>query len=376
MLLDYIFLVLVGFIMAALLGQRIIPGILVVAHHKNLFDLPDERKVHNRPIPRLGGVTFFPVIVFVMTVIGLLLYTYLPMKLTFFHSDGIPEFFGLLAGLTLLYVIGIGDDLVGVRYSRKFLIQIVSASMIPLSGLYINNFYGLFGINEIPFFLGIPLTLLLTVFITNAINLIDGIDGLASGLCIVALGMFGVTFALESLWMYTLLAFISVGVIIPFFCYNVYGNVEKGHKIFMGDTGSLTLGFILSVMVVKYCMFHVGDEAAVDGAPLVTAFSILLVPCLDVIRVVLGRIRRKANPFKPDRTHLHHKFLNMGFSARRSLLCIQLMAISFIVVTYVLLYIGVNANIVFVLDVVVWILLNVMFTRKIRQYTSNIITHN
>ena len=213
--------------------------------------------------------------------------------------------------------------------------------------------------------MGIPLTLLLTVFITNAINLIDGIDGLASGLCIVALGMFGVTFALEGQWMYTLLAFVCVGVIIPFFCYNVYGNVEKGHKIFMGDTGSLTLGFILSMMVMKYCMHTPGEAEAVDGAPLVTAFSILLVPCLDVIRVVLGRVKRKANPFKPDRTHLHHKFLNMGLTARRSMLCIQLMAISFIVVTYGLINLGVNANIVFVLDVVVWTLVNMMFSRRI-----------
>ena len=366
-MLDYISLVVVSFVMAALLGQRFIPGILVVAHHKDLFDLPDERKVHDRPIPRLGGVTFFPVIVFVMSVIGLLLYIYLPMEDAFFHANSIPEYLGLLAGLTLLYVIGIGDDLVGVRYSRKFLIQIMSAAMIPLSGLYINQFYGLFGLYDIPAFVGVPLTLLLTVFITNAINQIDGIDGLASGLCIVALGMFGVTFALEGLWMYTLLAFICVGVIIPFFCYNVYGNVDKGNKIFMGDTGSLTLGFILSVMVMKYCMYVPGDTEVVDGAPLVTAFSILLVPCLDVCRVVLGRVRRKVNPFKPDRTHLHHKFLALGLTARRSMLSIQLLAVSFIVVTYVLIYAGVNANFVFLFDVLVWTLLNMWLTRVIHS---------
>ena len=366
-MLDYILLVVVSFVMAALLGQRFIPGVLVVAHHKNLFDLPDERKVHDRPIPRLGGVTFFPVIVFVMSIICLLLYICLPMKDAFFNANSIPEYLGLLAGLTLLYVIGIGDDLVGVRYSRKFLIQIISAAMIPLSGLYINQFYGLFCLYDIPAFVGVPLTLLLTVFITNAINLIDGIDGLASGLCIVALGMFGVTFAFEGLWMYTLLAFISVGVIIPFFCYNVYGNVDKGKKIFMGDTGSLTLGFILSVMVMKYCMYVPGDTEAVDGAPLVTAFSILLVPCLDVCRVVLGRVRRKVNPFKPDRTHLHHKFLALGLTARRSMLCIQLLAVSFIVVTYVLIYAGVNSNLVLVFDVLVWTLLNMWLTRVIHS---------
>ena len=366
-MLNYIFLLLASFLLAALLGQRIIPGVLLVAHHKNLFDLPDERKVHNHPIPRLGGVTFFPVIVFVMSLVCLLQFSFGPLKDGFFSANCISEFLGLTGGLTLLYVIGIGDDLVGVRYSRKFLIQILAALLIPLSGLYINNFYGLFGLHEIPVFIGIPLTVLLTVFVTNAINLIDGIDGLASGLCIVALGMFGVTFALEGLWMYALLAFICVGVIIPFFCYNVFGNIEKEHKIFMGDTGSLTLGYILSLMAIKYSMYNGEADAVVDGAPLVTAFSVLLVPCLDVCRVVLGRIRRKAHPFKPDRTHLHHKFLKMGFTARWSLVLIQLMAVSFIVVTYLLIYAGMPANVVFVFDLLVWTLLNIWFSMIIQK---------
>lgn len=369
-MLNYILLVAASFILAAFLGQKFIPGVLVVAHHKNLFDLPDERKVHDRPIPRLGGVTFFPVIVFVMALICLLQFCFTPAEGEFFYNQNISECLGLLAGLTLLYVIGIGDDLIGVRYSRKFFIQTLASLMIPLSGLYINDFYGLFGLHAIPFYIGIPLTVILTIFITNAINLIDGIDGLASGLCIVALGMFGVTFALKGLWMYTLLAFICVGVIIPFFCYNVFGNVEKGHKIFMGDTGSLTLGFILSLMAIKYSMYNGEVDVAVDGAPLVTAFSVLLVPCLDVCRVVLGRIRKKANPFKPDRTHLHHKFLQMGFSPRRSLVLIQIMAISFIVVTYMLIHAGLPANVVFVFDLLIWTLANIWFTMIIEKKTK------
>lgn len=366
-MLDYILLMIGSLLLAAFMGQRIIPGVLVVAHHKNLFDLPNQRKVHDHPIPRLGGVTFFPVIVFVMSLICLLQFTFEPMQEGFFTANSISEFLGLTAGLTLLYIIGIGDDLVGVRYSWKFLIQIIVAILVPLSGLYINNFYGLFGLHEIPYFIGIPLTMLLTVFVTNAINLIDGIDGLASGLCIVALGMFGVTFVLEGLWMYALLAFICVGVIIPFFYYNVFGNIEKEHKIFMGDTGSLTLGYILSLMAIKYSMYNGETDNVVDGAPLVTAFSVLLVPCLDVCRVVLGRMRRKAHPFKPDRTHLHHKFLLMGFSARRSLVLIQIMAIIFIVVTYLLIFVGIPATVVFIFDLFIWIVLNIWFSRIIRK---------
>ena len=361
-----IILVSVGLMVAALLGRLVIPGVLMVAFDKNLFDLPDERKVHDRPIPRLGGVSFFPVIVFCMFVACLFLLR-CPYCEGFFSSNIVPEMLALVAGLTLLYVVGIGDDLVGVRYSRKFLVQIVSALLIPAAGLYINNFYGLFGIGEIPSYIGVPFTVLLVVFVTNAINLIDGIDGLASGLSSVALVMFGITFAIEGLWMYSLLAFICVGVLIPFFCYNVFGNVEKQHKIFMGDTGSLTLGFILSLLAIKYSMYTGMTDHSVDGAPLMTAFSMLMVPCFDVLRVVMGRLRRKAHPFKPDRTHLHHKFLLMGFKPRTSMMLILLMAAGYIVMTYALINVGVPANVVFVWDLMVWIVSNIWFSIVIRK---------
>lgn len=364
---EHLFPVVAGFLLAALLGRIFIPGILVVAHQKHLFDLPDARKVHTAPIPRLGGVTFFPVILFVMCVVFLFMSRYITSYSLFFSTHIISEFLGLLGGLTLLYVIGVGDDLVGVRYSRKFLIQIISALLIPAAGLYINDFYGLFGIGEIPSYVGIPFTVLLTVFVTNAINLIDGIDGLASGLSIVALGMFGFTFAVEGLWMYTLLAFVCVGILIPFFCYNVFGDVQKQHKIFMGDTGSLTLGFILSLMAIKYSMYNGEADQSVDGAPLMTAFSMLLVPCLDVLRVVMGRLRRKAHPFKPDRTHLHHKFLLMGLKPRTSMMLILLMAVAFIVLTYSLINVGIPANVVFVLVLLIWIIVNIWFSIVIRD---------
>ena len=365
-MIGQIIIILVSFVVAVLLGILLIPGILTVAFDKHLFDLPDERKVHNLPIPRLGGVSFFPVIVFCLFVACLFLLR-CPYCDGFFSDRIVPEMLGLVAGLTLLYMVGIGDDLVGVHYSRKFLVQVVAALLIPAAGLYINNFYGLFGIGEIPSCIGVPLTVFLVVFITNSINLIDGIDGLASGLSMVALVMFGITFAIEGLWIYTLLAFICVGVLIPFFFYNVWGSAEKHHKIFMGDTGSLTLGFILSLMAIKYSMFKGAANESVDGAPLLTAFSMLLVPCLDVVRVVVRRLQRKAHPFKPDRTHLHHKFLLMGIKPRASMISILLMAAGYIAMTYVLINVGVPANVVFILDLLLWIVSNIWFSIVIRR---------
>lgn len=365
-----LYIIISAFVSAVILGRIIIPNILIISLRKRLFDVPDERKVHKRPIPRLGGVTFFPVILFSLCV-------FTAVRLMTGHgpaetstTDLVCEFLFLTGGLTLLYIVGIADDLIGVRYRKKFLVQIISAAMFPLSGLYINNFYGLFGIYLIPAEVGIPLTMLLVVFITNAINLIDGIDGLASGLSMVALLVFGVLFVHFRMWSYAMLAFVTVGVIIPFFSYNVFGSADLGRKIFMGDTGSLTLGYILSFFVIKYCMYEPDMLLTMKTSPVLVSFSVLMVPCLDVIRVVLRRARNKRSLFMPDKTHIHHKFLAMGFSPRRALVTIQLMSACFCAFTIVaILYM--NNTLVFVIDVVVWTLLNLWFDHVINRKAKN-----
>ena len=364
---ENLYILIAAFVSAVALGRMIIPNILIISLRKRLFDVPDERKVHKRPVPRLGGVTFFPVILFSLCV-------FTAVRLLMGHGPEeskvdqlVCEFLFLMGGLTLLYIIGIGDDLVGVRYRRKFLVQILSAAMFPISGVYINCFYGLFGIYMVPAVVGIPLTMLLVVFITNAINLIDGIDGLASGLSMVALLVFGVLFVHYQMWSYAMLAFVTVGVIIPFFSYNVFGDADMGRKIFMGDTGSLTLGYILSFFVIRYCMYEPDMLLlTMKSSPVLVSFSVLMVPCLDVVRVVLRRARNKKPLFMPDKTHIHHKFLAMGFSPRKALVTIQLMSACFCVFTIVgIRYL--NNTLVFVIDVVVWTLLNLWFNRVINR---------
>lgn len=368
---ENVIVVILGFVLAVTAGRWIIPGILIISLRKRLFDVPDNRKIHDRPVPRLGGVSFFPVILFVMSVMTILRLLTGSLPTAFFTINVVNEMLCLVAGLTLLYLIGITDDLIGVRYRQKFIIQIISASFFPLVGLYLDNFYGLLGIHELIPFIGAALTMLLIVFITNAINLIDGIDGLASGLSMVTFCILGFAFALNSLWMYSLLAFSCVGILIPFFMYNVFGNTKRGRKIFMGDTGSLTLGYILSFLIIKFCIHSSVSVGEMEGASLVIAFSMLLVPCLDVCRVVLGRINRRVNPFKPDRTHIHHKFLGMGFSPRRSMAYIQLMSACFIISTILLIDWGINATLVLVLDILVWVGLNMWFSSIIKKKLSS-----
>lgn len=367
---ENLYIIIAAFITAVILGRIIIPNILVISMRKRLFDEPDARKIHKRPIPRLGGVTFFPVIVFTLCT-----FTAIHLFKGYFVYNIITlntarEMLFLVSGLTLLYIVGIADDLVGVRYRKKFVVQIISAAMFPIAGLYINSFYGLFGINEIDPIIGIPFTMLLVVFITNAINLIDGIDGLASGLSMVALIVFGVIFVHFQSWLYALLAFVSVGVIIPFFSYNVFGNADRGRKIFMGDTGSLTLGYILSFFVIRFCMYEPNSMMQVQGSPVLIAFSVLMVPCLDVVRVVLRRARNRKPLFLPDKTHIHHKFLAMGFSPRRALITIQIMSACFCAFTMGALDF-MNNTVIFIIDITTWTLLNVWFDKIINEKEKN-----
>lgn len=361
---EHLLIISLGFLLAFTYARIIIPRILIISLRKRLFDAPDSRKVHHKPVSRLGGVSFYPVVLFVITfIIGFCDRTgFIPL------TDASKYWVQILlmaAGLTLLFIVGIADDLVGVRYRQKFLVQIFAAAMLPLAGLYINDFYGLLGIHEIAPYLGVPLTMFLIVFVTNAINLIDGIDGLASGLSIVALLVFGILAVLGQRWMSALLAFVTIGVLLPFFYYNVFGNADRGRKIFMGDTGSLTLGYLLSFLAIQYCMRGEIYDHHYEGSVLIS-FSVLMIPCLDVVRVVIGRVRRGRDPFMPDKTHIHHKFLALGFSPRRALIFILFLSFLFSF-SNVILFEYIDGNWILLGDVCVWTIMNLYISRLIRQ---------
>ncbi len=361
---DYIFIVL-AFVISVFVARLIIPRILIISLRKKLFDIPDARKIHKRAIPRLGGVSFFPTILFscclVLAFRSLAGYNISDLQVSYV----LPECLFLICGMTLLYLTGIADDLIGVRYRQKFVVQILCACFLPISGLWINDLYGLFGVHVISAWVGIPFTVLTIVFITNAVNLIDGIDGLASGLSSVALLVFGVLFIEKGLWMYSIIAFSTFGVLVPFFYYNVFGSVERARKIFMGDTGSLTLGYILSFLAVKYSQNNLVVTSYTEGA-FVIAFSTLIVPSFDVIRVVMLRIRNGKSPFEADKNHIHHKFLAMGFTPRKALITILLISCSFSAINIFFMP-WVNNTVMLIGDITIWIGLNLWWDHLIKK---------
>ena len=318
-----------GFLFAVSLGMVIIPRILVISHKKRLYDVPDARKVHTMPVPRLGGLSFFPVILMSMfLVIGFRLYFW-DMDTSSLSFNMLYEYLFLFVGMTLLYLVGVCDDLVGVGYRYKFAVQIAAALLLVLSGNWFDSLGGLFGIYSVPAWIGMPFTVFIVVYITNAINLIDGIDGLASGLCCIGLSFLSVIFFLRGQYVYALLAICTLGILMPFWCYNVFGNANRGHKLFMGDAGSLTLGYVISFLIIH---MSVTNEVSptLSNPYMVIAFSTVLVPLLDVIRVVLHRLREHKNPFLPDKNHFHHKLLRTGMRVRMVMVTILGIAVSFI----------------------------------------------
>lgn len=350
------FIIFLTFLISALIARILIPRILLISLRKKLFDLPSDRKVHKKAIPRLGGVSFFPTTLFSFCFVYALRILDGDSISSTYAGYLLPELLLFACGMTLLYLTGIADDLVGVRYRQKFIVQIFCACLFPLSGLWINNLYGLFGIHELSAYVGMPFTVLAVVFITNAINLIDGIDGLASGLSSVALLVFTFLFADKGLWSYAMLAAGTFGVLVPFFYYNVFGSVERARKIFMGDTGSLTLGYTLSFLAIKYSQVNPDVMAYTEGA-FVIAFSTLIIPAFDVVRVVMVRIREGKSPFEPDKNHIHHKLLAIGLSPRKAMLSLLCMSCAFSAAN-ILLMPYVNNTVMLIADIAIWVGLN------------------
>ena len=362
------FVIALSFIFSAVFTALIIPKIILISFRKRLFDTVDERKVHTGIVPRLGGVAFTPAIIISLAfAIGLAALHYGVDAVGFEHTSG-PRLAICMSALLLLYLEGVTDDLVGMGYKTKFLVQFLCAGAIVGSGIYFNNLYGLFGVHELTPWIGIPLSVVGIVFIINAINLIDGIDGLASGLSCIALFFFGCMLFYLSEYILAAIAFTTMGTLIPFFGFNVFGNADKGHKIFMGDCGSQTIGLILGMLAVRFSMYETAGEMDDPRFPnaLVVAFSVLMIPLLDVFRVFIGRIRRGANPFMPDQTHIHHKFLKLGMSHRTAMGVILMLA-AFFGVLNLLLIKQIDINLLLLIDLVSWTVMQMWISFLIKK---------
>lgn len=351
----------IPFILAILLGKFVIPYIMLITFKKRLFDPIDARKMHNTIIPRLGGVAFVPIQCCLLAITSVFVFKFGLIDLDIKTWVIMPTFIMLTCSLIILYLTGLADDLVGVSNKWKFAVQLFVAWLLVQSGVVVNDLYGLAFIEKVPLptWFSLPFTMFIIVLIINAINLIDGLDGLCSGLVAVSCLVLGSLFAYYGAWFHALFSFVTLGVIIPFFYYNVFGTTKRRRRIFMGDTGSMTLGLSVAFLAVSFAMNSNEIKPFSEGA-IVVAASTLIVPVFDVARVMFVRWYTKVPLFKPDRNHLHHKLLRAGLSHRAAMMSIIGLSLFYSVFNIIAVQ-YISNNIVIVLNFIIWILITLTF---------------
>lgn len=348
---EELFSVLISGVAGMVAAGIAMPFLLKYCKLKGLYDVPDARKVHKNAIPRLGGIVFMPAML-----VGLLFYM-------FIFSNGFQGYFILRTssvllgiGAVLIYIIGVVDDVIGMKATHKFLIQFVAAAVLPFCWLHINNFYGLFGLYELPFWFSYPFTIFVILLVVNSINLIDGIDGLSSGLCICILTVYVYLYLqMDFTVLYAAGAAGLLGALLVFFYYNVFGKAQKHTKTFMGDSGSLFLGYALAYLSIKFAMNNPAVMPYRSYA-LLLSYTLLIVPAFDVIRVAISRKLAGKAMFAPDKTHIHHKVMAAGFSMHQALCIILCLFLFFCGINYVLYDCGISATWIVLVDVVLYTL--------------------
>lgn len=285
-------LILIALLIGITLVVITIPPIIRVGHAKHLFDTINERKLHKKTIPPLGGVAIF---------IGFCLSTVIA-------TDGLrfDELKYILAAVIVMFFIGLKDDMMDISALKKLIVQIFAAWLVVGMGdIRFTSLHGVFGIYEIGYVLSMIISIFAVIVIINAFNLIDGIDGLASGLSMISTSLLGYWFFVTGNYTYAVMSFALVGSLSGFFFFNVFGDK---YKLFMGDTGSLIIGLIIATLIIKFneLNLNITGEYAIYASPAIS-FAIIIIPLIDTLRVMTIRIMSKKSPFSADNNHIHHR---------------------------------------------------------------------
>lgn len=371
---TYVLFVILTFLISAAIGWFAIPRIVIIAKIKRLFDEHNARKVHKGAIPRLGGLSFFPAALFSFAfVLGLRYYYGYDISFDL-QLELLTEFLFVLSGMIILYFVGMVDDLIGVGYRSKFVAQIFSAVCLVLAGVSIFDLQGLFGVHRLPFLLDVLLTVVGVVLTVNAFNLIDGVDGLCSGLGTIILTTLGVFFIYNQLYVYAMFAFGMVGVLIAFFQYNVLGTRLK---VFMGDTGSLTLGYMISFLALKFMNLENTSFITLGiHSTMAVVIGLLMLPVFDTCRVFVSRISKGKSPFYPDKNHIHHKLLQLNRTHLQSTGILLMMEVGYVLLNFVLAELfQMTITAVLIVDVLVGITINITLNKLIARYGRELADH-
>ena len=332
------------------------PKVIAFAKKHNIVDNPDARKLQRVPVPVMGGVAVYFGLAIGLCVAGLFM--------------NIISMLPMFLAISIMLGVGVADDVSGLSPKLRFLIEIAITLLLMFwTKVALNDFQGLWGITAVPLWASIPLTVVAVVGIINAINLVDGVDGLSSGYCIMASTAFAVLFYHSGDYLMILLCLLSIGAMLPFFFHNVFG---KKSKMFIGDGGSLMMGVVMSTFVaVAITSGGSCEKLVAEGVGIVPfTLAVMCVPVFDTVRVMTMRILRRTSPFNPDKTHLHHLFIELGYSHLGTTLSELLLNIVVIMAWFVAYKLGASVDVQFYVVMITGLLLTAGLYKFLRIQMS------
>lgn len=327
MLSNPLFNVIASFLVAAIITWFAIPKIVKVARIRKLTDKPGDRKIHKGRIPTLGGIGIFS---------GLF------VSIMLFVNGYVENITVIAAAAMIIFLVGEKDDLINMSPRKKLVAEVIAALLITIpADIRLTNLHGFLGIDILPMWLSVIISVFVIIFIINAFNLTDGIDGLATSIGILSTVLLAVWFWIAGDFGYSIIAASTAGALCAFLPFNVYNG---RFKIFMGDTGSLTIGLLLAILAIRFNELNlvVAPSVSFYSAPAIL-LALLILPVFDTVRVTIIRLFKGLNPFAGDNNHLHHRILRLGFSHIKSTLILVVANMAIIFVAVLLDKYGVNA---------------------------------
>ena len=315
----------------------IIPVIIkVVNQNKILLDKPSDRASHKKSMPSFGGIAIF---------FGILCSIIFWLPLT-------PSLQFFISAILIIFCIGLVDDLISLSPYKKLIGQLVATIFILIFCDYrITSMYGIFSIHELPYYASLLLTSFTIIVITNAFNLIDGLDGLAGSIGFFTSICFGFLFYINNDLSLSIISFSLATSLLAFLKFNFHPA-----KIFMGDTGSMVIGFIMSVFAIRLVESNIiFNEYNFEAKGSALAIAILIVPLFDALRIFFIRILKHRSPFLADRNHIHHNLSDLGFGHRRTTLYIFLANLLFVFLVFLIRDLGVNYILLIILILAIFL---------------------
>jgi UDP-GlcNAc:undecaprenyl-phosphate GlcNAc-1-phosphate transferase len=321
------------------------PSLIKVAILKRLFDAPgDTRKIHSRMVPTIGGIIIFAGTIFSFSLWFPNGYIHDSMQL----MGAMDDYKFIVSTVLVMFFVGVKDDIIGTAPVKKLVAHVlVGMVLILMADIRIVSMQGIFGIDVLPHWASVFLSLFTYIVVVNAFNLIDGVDGLAGGVGLIAASAFGAWFALAGDPVMACLGFALAGSLLGFLFFNF-----SPAKIFMGDSGSLTIGLIISILAIKlinYDVTTIHNPIILHVSKPIFAMAVLVYPLVDTLRIFIYRAARGVSPFSADRNHLHHRIIDIGFSHKKTVITIYTINIliiglsvffSFLEATYTFIIVG------------------------------------